>query len=54
VSDKHKIRPLRGSKGFYENITAAKHNFLFKGYFDRKAKKAAKKQEATKKAEVLK
>ena len=45
------INLRRGSKGFDENMTAAKHNFLFKGYFDRKAKRAAKKLEATKKAE---
>lgn len=32
----------KSSKGLDENMTAAKHNFLFKGYFDRKAKKAAK------------
>ena len=32
------------SKGLDENMTAIKHNFLFKGYFDRKAKKAADKK----------
>jgi len=31
-------------------MTAAKHNFLFKGYFDRKAKKEALKKENAKKA----
>jgi len=42
------------SKGLDENMTAVKHNFLFKGYFDKKAKEAAerkKKKEA--KQEVL-
>jgi len=43
------INLRRGSKGFDENMTAAKHNFLFKGYFERKAKNAAEKQEANKK-----
>jgi phospholipid/cholesterol/gamma-HCH transport system substrate-binding protein len=36
----------KSSKGLDENMTAAKHNFLFKGYFDRKAKKAAEKKKA--------
>ncbi|MDR3653188.1 MAG: MlaD family protein [Paludibacter sp.] len=40
----------KGSKSLDENMTAAKHNFLFKGYFDRKAKKAAQKKEDAKKA----
>jgi len=48
------INLKRGSKGFDENMTAAKHNFLFKGYFERKAKKAAEKKDATKKAEEQK
>jgi len=39
----------QGSKSLDENMTAVKHNFLFKGYFDRKAKKAAKKKEDAKK-----
>ena len=39
------------SKGLDENMTAAKHSFLFKGYFDRKAKAAKDKREAKKKAE---
>jgi len=40
----------KSSKSLDENMTAAKHNFLFKGYFDRKAKKAAQKKEDAKKA----
>ena len=38
------------SKGLDENMTAVKHNFLFKGYFDRKAKEAKEKKEAKLKA----
>jgi phospholipid/cholesterol/gamma-HCH transport system substrate-binding protein len=34
----------KSSKGLDENMNAAKHNFLFKGYFDRKAKAAAEKK----------
>jgi len=34
------------SKGLDENMKAAKHNFLFKGYFDKKAKAAKEKKEA--------
>ncbi|MDD4993251.1 MAG: MlaD family protein [Paludibacter sp.] len=34
----------KSSKGLDENMTAAKHNFLFKGYFDKKAKVAADKK----------
>jgi phospholipid/cholesterol/gamma-HCH transport system substrate-binding protein len=34
------------SKGLDENMNAAKENFLFKGYFNRKAKAAEKKKEA--------
>ena len=37
------------SKGLDENMKAAKHNFLFKGYFDRKAKEAAEKKAAKQK-----
>jgi len=48
------INLKRGSRGFDENMTAAKHNFLFRGYFNRKAKKAAQKEEAAKKGEVQK
>jgi phospholipid/cholesterol/gamma-HCH transport system substrate-binding protein len=40
----------KSSKGLDENMTAAKHNFLFKGYFDKKAKTAAdKKKKASEK-----
>jgi len=34
----------QSSKSLDENMTAAKHNFLFKGYFNRKAKEAAEKK----------
>ena len=44
----------RSSKGLDENMTAAKHNFLFRGYFERKAKEAADKKAAEKKAEEQK
>ena len=41
------------SKGLDENMNAVKHNFLFKGYFKKKAKEAEEKKEnaAEKKAE---
>lgn len=32
----------KSSKGLDENMTAAKHNFLFKGYFQKKEKAAQK------------
>ena len=38
----------QSSKGLDENMEAAKHNFLFKGYFNKKAKEAGKKSETTK------
>jgi phospholipid/cholesterol/gamma-HCH transport system substrate-binding protein len=44
----------QSSKSLDENMTAAKHNFLFKGYFDNKAKKAAEKKAALKKAKEQK
>lgn len=44
----------KSSKGLDENMTAAKHNFLFKGYFEKKAKKAAEKKAAAKKIEAQK
>jgi len=41
----------KSSKGLDENMTAVKHNFLLKGYFNRKAKKEAAKEAAKKEAE---
>ena len=40
----------KSSKGLDENMNAAKHNFLFKGYFDKKAKVAKEKKAAQEKA----
>jgi len=40
----------QSSKGLDENMTAVKHNFFLKGYFDRKAKAAKEKKEAKLKA----
>ncbi len=37
------------SKGLDENMNAAKHNFLFRGYFEKKAKVAAAKKDALEK-----
>jgi phospholipid/cholesterol/gamma-HCH transport system substrate-binding protein len=34
----------KSAKGIDENVQAAKHNFLFKGYFNRKAREEAKKK----------
>jgi len=39
------INLKRSTKGLDENMTAAKHNFLFRGYFEKKAKEAAEKKE---------
>lgn len=45
----------KSSRGLDENMSAVKHNFLFRGYFNKKAKKeAAKKEEAKKAAEKKK
>jgi phospholipid/cholesterol/gamma-HCH transport system substrate-binding protein len=41
--DQTMVNLKRSSKGLDENMEAAKHNFLFKGYFNRKAKAAEKK-----------
>ncbi len=35
----------KGTKGLEENMEAAKHNFLFRGYFKKKAREAKKKGE---------
>lgn len=40
------INLKKGSKGLDENMTAVKHNFLFKGYFKRRTREAAAKKEA--------
>ena len=45
------INLKKSSKGLDENMTAAKHNFLFRGYFEKKAKEAAAKKEALEKAD---
>ncbi len=39
----------KGTKGLGENMEAAKHNFLFRGYFKKKEKAAAQKAAAQKK-----
>lgn len=44
----------KSSKGLNENMNAAKENFLFKGYFNRKAKEAQKKKEEAAKEEKAK
>lgn len=44
----------QSSKSLDENMTAVKHNFLLKGYFDRKARKEAAKKEAAKKEAIKK
>lgn len=41
----------KSSKGLNENMEAAKHNFLFKGYFNKKARAAEKKEAETKATE---
>ena len=49
--NKTMVNLKQSSKSLDENMTAAKHNFLFKGYFDRKAKAAKDKKNAKVKAE---
>jgi phospholipid/cholesterol/gamma-HCH transport system substrate-binding protein len=44
----------KGTKGFNENMEAAKHNFLLKGYFNKKDKAAAKEKEKLQKEKDLK
>ena len=44
----------KSSKGLNENMNAAKENFLFKGYFNRKAKEAQKKKDEAAKEEKAK
>ncbi len=41
----------KGTKGLDENMEAAKHNFLFKGFFNKKAKEAEKKKKKAKEEE---
>ncbi len=42
------INLKKSSQGLEENMNAVKHNFLFRGYFKRKAKEAAEKKEELK------
>ena len=43
------INLKKSSKGLDENMEAAKHNFLLKGFFNKKARAAEKKAEEEKK-----
>ena len=45
------INLKKSSKGLDENMTAVKHNFLFRRYFEKKAKKEADKKKADLKSE---
>lgn len=47
------INLKRSSKGLDENMNAVKHNFLFSGYYKRKAKEAAEKKAAEEKKLLL-
>jgi len=48
--NKTMVNLKQSSKGLDENMKAVKHNFLFKGYFDRKEREAKEKKEAKLKA----
>ncbi len=45
------INLKKSSKGLDENMTAVKHNFLFRRYFEKKAKEAEEKKDESQKAE---
>ena len=40
------INLRKGSRGLDENMTAVKHNFLFRGYYEKKAKEAVAKKDS--------
>ena len=48
------INLKKGSRGLDENMTAVKHNFLFRGYFERKAREAASKKESLENEKISK
>lgn len=52
--DKTIVNLKQGSKSLDENMTAIKHNILFKGYFNKKAKKEAQLKEAQLKEDAVK
>ncbi len=47
------INLKKGSKGLDENMTAVKHNFLFRGYYEKKARKEAAKKKLLEKTNSL-